>query len=119
MSLAARSKEKRLYSQTTVSAKLVLISHFFRSDFSFPVISPPPPRPHTPWDVSLCRAYMSQFTVYPEKPKQLQLNHLDITLKKKTFLSSIISDISLIHVTYFSSMVIVLVKFNLYLFLVL
>lgn len=38
---------------------------------------------------------------------------------KKTFLSSIISDISLIHVTYFSSMVIVLVKFNLYLFLVL
>ena len=62
---------------------------------------------------------MSQFTVYPEKPKQLQLNHLDITLKKKTFLSSIISDISLIHVTYFSSMVIVLVKFNLYLFLVL
>ena len=117
MSLAARSKEKRLYSQTTVSTKLVLISHFFRSDFSFPVIGPPPP--HTPWDVSLCRAYMSQFTVYPEKPKQLQLNHLDITLKKKTFLSSIISDISLIHVTYFSSMVIVLVKFNLYLFLVL
>ena len=117
MSLAARSKEKRLYSQTTVSAKLVFISHFFRRDLSFPVISPPPPQ--TLWDVSLCRAYMSQFTVYPEKPKQLQLNHLDITLKKKTFLSSIISDISLIHVTYFSSMVIVLVKFNLYLFLVL
>ena len=40
-------------------------------------------------------------------------------VEKKTFLSSIISDISLIHVTYFSSMVIVLVKFNLYLFLVL
>ena len=62
---------------------------------------------------------MSQFTVYPEKPKQLQLNHLDITLEKKRSLVPFFSDISLIHVTYFSSMVIVLVKFNPYLFLVL
>ena len=110
MSLAARSKEKRLYSQTTVSAKLVLISHFFRSDFSFPVIRPPP----TP----LQGLYESVYGV-SRKTQTITAESSGHNVEKKTFLSSIISDISLIHVTYFSSMVIVLVKFNLYLFLVL
>ena len=113
MSLAARSKEKRLFSQTTVSAKLVLISHFFRSDFSFPVIRPPP-LPPTP----LQGLYESVYGV-SRKTQTITAESSGHNVEKKTFLSSIISDISLIHVTYFSSMVIVLVKFNLYLFLVL
>ena len=114
MSLAARREEKRLYSQTTVTAKLVLISHFFRSDFSFPVISPPHPMGCKP----LQGLYESVYGV-SRKTQTITAESSGHNVGKKTFLSSIISDISLIHVTYFSSMVIVLVKFNLYLFLVL